>query len=96
LKINILNTPGYYEYFGKTTAALTVVETALIVVKLRMVLKLELKTAGHIHKTKNSVCFVINKADLDQSKFEQPIMTFVRAMVNLQYHQYPLTEGNSF
>ncbi|MFC2130521.1 elongation factor G [Bacteroidota bacterium] len=73
-KINILDTPGYSDYFGEVSAALKVVETAAIVLNAQNGIEVGTENSfEQASKNNQSVVFVINKLDLEHAKFDETV-----------------------
>ncbi|ROL61400.1 elongation factor G [Bacteroidetes/Chlorobi group bacterium ChocPot_Mid] len=70
-KINILDTPGYSDYFGEVCAAQKVVETVAIVINAQNGIEVGAENSfEHAAKSDKSVVFIINKLDQEHAKFD--------------------------
>ena len=71
-KINILDTPGYFDFEGEVRQALSAVETALIVVSAKDGVNVGTEKAFKLAKTKGvPVMFFITKADEENANFDR-------------------------
>ncbi len=71
-KINILDTPGYFDFEGEVRQALSAVETALIVVSAKDGVNVGTEKAFKLAKAKGvPVMFFITKADEENANFEK-------------------------
>ncbi len=71
-KINILDTPGYFDFEGEVRQALSAVETALIVVSAKDGVNVGTEKAFKLAKAKGvPVMFFITKADEENADFER-------------------------
>jgi elongation factor G len=98
LKINIIDAPGYYDYFGEVAATISVVDTAMITINSQNGIEVGAENAWtQTVKTNTPVCFIINKVDLEQSHFENTYNdirdSYGKSAVLVQY---PLAEGANF
>ncbi|MFH1051753.1 MAG: elongation factor G [bacterium] len=70
-KINIIDTPGYSDYFGEVCAAQKVVETAVIVINAQNGIEVGAENSfEHASKHGKSIAFVLNKLDMEHAKFD--------------------------
>ncbi|MBO4392058.1 MAG: elongation factor G [Clostridia bacterium] len=71
-KINILDTPGYFDFEGEVRQALSAVETALIVVSAKDGVNVGTEKAFKLAKAKGvPVMFFITKADEENANFDR-------------------------
>lgn len=71
-KINVLDTPGYFDFEGEVRQALSAVETALIVVSAKDGVNVGTEKAFKLAKAKGvPVMFFITKADEENANFEK-------------------------
>ena len=71
-KINVLDTPGYFDFEGEVRQALSAVETALIVVSAKDGVNVGTEKAFKLAKSKDiPVMFFITKADEENASFER-------------------------
>lgn len=97
-KINIIDTPGYDDYIGEMIAPIHVCDTAVIV--LNAVNGIEVGTENgltYASKTNKPICFVLNKLDIEQAKFDN-VVEDLKAQVgnSTTVFQYPLNSGLGF
>ena len=97
-KINIIDTPGFDDYVGEVVAALSVADTALMVVSAQN--GVDVGTEIHWKNTKKQntpVIFVVNHLDHENSSFDETVRQlksqFGKSVVVCQY---PVNEGIGF
>lgn len=98
VKINILDTPGYFDFVGEVQASLRVAETAIIVVCAASGVEVGTEKAWeYSEENRLSRIVVINKMDRDNANFKQTLEQlreyFGLAVVPLQV---PLGQAESF
>ena len=97
-KINIIDTPGFDDFVGEVVAALSVADTAIMVVSAQN--GVDVGTEIHWKNTKKQntpVIFVVNHLDHENSSFDETIRQlktqFGKSVVVCQY---PVNEGIGF
>lgn len=71
-KINIIDTPGYSDYFGEVCAAQKVVETVCIVLNAQNGIEVGAENSfEHAKNSNKSVAFILNKLDQEHAKFDE-------------------------
>jgi len=97
-KLNIIDTPGYFDFVGDMYAALSVCDTALIVLSA----KSGLKVGGEIaftqaEKLNLPVMFFVNKMDHENADFEKVTSELVSLYGSKAVPvQIPIKNGNDF
>ncbi|MDQ1266356.1 MAG: elongation factor, partial [Bacteroidota bacterium] len=98
IKINIIDTPGYNDYFGEVAAALRVVDVAALVINAQNKIEVGAENAWvEAEKNKKPVMFIINKVDVEQAKFDDCISEIKDSYGNsATLCQFPLHTGAGF
>ncbi len=97
-KINIIDTPGFDDFIGEVIAALTVVDTAVMVINAQSGVDVGTEiTFRHTNKNHNPVVFVVNQLDHEKANFDEA----VRQMKDyfgekVTVAQYPVNAGAGF
>ncbi len=97
-KINIIDTPGFDDFIGEVVSALTVVDTALMVVNAQNGVEVGTEiTWRYSNRSNVPVVFVINQLEHEKANFDE----VVRQMKNyfgskVTLVQYPVTTGAGF
>jgi elongation factor G len=97
-KINILDTPGFSDYVGETLSALSVVETAILVINATVGVDATTENAWQqAEKTNTPVFFAINQLDHEKANFDQ-IFAQLRDYFGekVAIAQYPVNSGAGF
>ena len=97
-KINILDTPGYSDYFGEVCAAQKVVETVAIVLNAQNGIEVGAENSfEHASKSGKSVAFIINKLDQEHAKFDDVVQELKESYGNsCTVAQFPVNMGIGF
>ncbi len=97
-KINIIDTPGFSDYVGEVTSALSVVETALLVANTHVGVDATTENAWRQTEKFNSpVLFVANQLDHEKANFDGTVgklKEFFGEKVAIA--QYPVNAGEDF
>ena len=97
-KINIIDTPGFSDYVGETVAALSVVETALLVTNTDGGVDATTENAWRQAEKFNSpVLFIANQLDHEKANFDESV-TQLKANFGekVSVAQYPVNVGENF
>lgn len=97
-KLNMIDTPGYDDYFGEAVAAITVADTCAIFVNSQSGIEVGTENAlDYSEKNNKSTMFIINKIDADQADFDKVSNELKdRIGVSLAVLQYPIGKGAAF
>ena len=97
-KINIIDTPGTADYVGEVVTALTVADTALLVVDAHEGLNVGVEIAWrNTTKLNIPVVFIMNQMDHDKSNFEETLAQLQNAYgEKVTVVQYPVNQGPDF
>jgi len=97
-KINVIDTPGYSDFFGDVVSSLRVVDTALLV--LKAVEGVEVGTElvwNHATEYNTPVVMAVNKMDNEHADFEQVVEAARnRLSPDVVIAQYPVNKGPAF
>jgi len=97
-KINVIDTPGYSDFFGDVVSSLCVVDTALLV--LKAVEGVEVGTElvwNHATEYNKPVVMAVNKMDNEHADFEQVVEAARnRLSADVVIAQYPVNKGPAF
>jgi elongation factor G len=97
-KINIIDTPGFSDYVGEVNSALSVVETALLVVNTHVGVDATTENAWRQTEKFNSpVLFIANQLDHEKANFDTTVgklKEFFGEKVAIA--QYPVNAGEDF
>lgn len=97
-KINILDTPGFSDYVGEVTSALSVVETALLVVNSHVGVDATTENAWRqACKFESPVVFVVNQLDHEKANFDGTVSKLKENFGDkVTIAQYPVNAGEGF
>ena len=97
-KINILEAPGYTDYFGESVAAISTADVSFIVFNAQNKIEVGAENCWEeTVKTKKPVVFIINKLDLDQAKFDDTVQDIRDSYgKSATIFQYPVKTGAGF
>jgi len=97
-KVNLLDTPGYFDFVGEVCEALSVCDSAIIVVGAKTGVQVGTEKAfEYAQKRTKPVLFFINKMDEDNANFDnvlnELIETFGSKVIPIHY---PIIENGKF
>ena len=97
-KINIIDTPGFDDFIGEVVAALSVVDTALMVVNAQNGVEVGTEiTWRYTNKNNTPVVFVINHLDQEHANFDETLRHLKQQFgKNITLMQYPVNAGTGF
>lgn len=97
-KINIIDTPGFFDFFGDVISGLRVVENVLIVVSATSGVEVGTEQVWNLsEKYDKSVTFVLNKLDRENVNFEELVSRLQdRFGHNIIQMQFPVETGHNF
>jgi elongation factor G len=97
-KINIIDTPGFSDYVGEVVSALSVVETAIMVINSTVGVDATTENAWRqTEKTGTPVLFVINQLDHEKGNFETTVNVLREYFgEKVTMSQYPVNAGDGF
>jgi len=97
-KINILDTPGYSDFYGQVISSLHVADTAVAVIKGAEGIEVGTETTWESVKKNNlPAAVIVNKVDNEHSKFDEALaMAKDRLSPDATVITYPVTEGLNF
>jgi elongation factor G len=97
-KVNIIDTPGFFDFFGDVVSGLRVVENVLIVVSAASGIEVGIEQVWNLSKKYDkSVTFVLNKLDRENTNFEQLVSKLQdRFGHNIIQMQFPVETGHNF
>lgn len=95
-KVNFLDTPGYFDYYGETQAALTVADNALVVVSGREGVEPGTERALDLIKERHlPTIFFVNKMDDEHADFDKVYEQLRNQFGNtIIAFEVPIKEGN--
>ncbi len=97
-KINVLDTPGFDDFIGEVVAALSVADTAVMLVNAQN--GVEVGTEITWRQTNNNltpVIFALNQLEHEKANFEESVRELKAQFGgNVTLLQYPVNEGHSF
>ena len=97
-KINLIDAPGFFDFYGDVTAAMALCDAALIVVSAVSgpAVGAE-KTMAMCKEQKKARMIVINQMDRDNANFEKTMAALNEKFgVNVVPIQLPIMQGNAF
>ena len=97
-KINIIDCPGFDDFFGEVVAALSVCDTAFVMVNAQNGVEVGAEIAGR-YAAKNNVplVFLVNHLEHENSNFDETLRQMKSAFGNnVTPVQYPVNPGLSF
>ncbi|MEZ5084588.1 MAG: elongation factor G [Bacteroidales bacterium] len=96
-KINIIDAPGFDDFVGEVIAALTVADTAVIVLNAQNGVEVGAEIAWRYASLNSKpVMFAINHLEHDNSNFDETINEMKSLFGNLAICQYPVNSGVGF
>jgi len=97
-KINLIDTPGFSDYVGEVTSALSVVETALLVTNTHVGVDATTENAWRQTEKFNSpVLFVANQLDHEKANFDNTVTKLKEFFGDkVTVAQYPVNAGEGF
>lgn len=97
-KINLLDVPGFADYVGETIAALSVADTALLLINGQAGVEATTETAWRQTVAANSpVVFVVNQLDHQMANFTETINSLTDYFGDkVTIVQYPVDPGENF
>jgi elongation factor G len=98
VKINIVDTPGYFDFVGEMIEGLRATDTAVIVVSARSGIKVGAEKAwNYVNENNMPRAFFINKLDTENSDFEKVLSQLKdRFGISVVPIQYPIGKENDF
>ncbi len=98
IKINIIDTPGFSDFIGDVISALTVADTALLVVNAQNGIEVGTEISWrYINKFQKPVIFAINHLDHEKAKFNDTIRQIKEEFgKKVTLVQYPVNTGSGF
>ncbi len=97
-KINIIDTPGFDDFFGEVASALKVADLGLILINSKSGIEVGTELIWeYVQKFETSAAFVINQLDHEKSDFEGSLEQLkARFGAKIVPVQFPLEDGNGF
>lgn len=97
-KVNILDTPGYFDFMGQMIASLHVSDTAVIVLKSAEGIEVGSESAwNYIAEKEQPAAILINKVDHENSNFENTVNVAKERLSNdIVVISFPVNEGTEF
>lgn len=97
-KINIIDTPGFFDFFGDVISGLRVVENVLVIVSAASGVEVGTEQVWNLSKKYDkSVTFVLNKLDRENVNFEELVSRLQdRFGHNIIQMQFPVEIGHNF
>ncbi len=97
-KINIIDTPGFFDFFGDVISGLRVVENVLVIVSAASGVEVGTEQVWNLSKKYDkSVTFVLNKLDRENVNFEELVSRLQdRFGHNIIQMQFPVETGHNF
>lgn len=97
-KINMIDTPGFSDFFGDVVSGLKVVENVLLLVSAASGIEVGTEQVWNLSKKYGKpVTFIINKLDRDNVNFDQIINDLQeRFGHNILLAQFPIETGHNF
>jgi len=97
-KINIIDTPGFFDFFGDVISGLRVVENVLVIVSAASGVEVGTEQVWNLSKKYDkSVTFVLNKLDRENVNFEELVSRLQdRFGHNIIQMQFPAETGHNF
>ncbi|KOC31784.1 elongation factor G [Clostridium botulinum] len=98
IKINIFDTPGYFDFVGETIEALKAMDTAIITLSGKSGVKVGTEKAWeYVNKLNMPRAFFINKLDRENSDFEKTLYQLKEKFgMSIVPIQYPIGRENDF
>jgi elongation factor G len=97
-KINIIDTPGFDDFIGEVVAALSVADTAVMLVNAQNGVEVGTEiTWRQTNKFHKPVIFGVNQLEHEKANFEETVRQLKTQFGgNITVVQYPVNEGHSF
>ncbi len=97
-KINLIDCPGFDDFFGEVVAALSVCDTALMMVNGQNGVEVGTEvTWRYASKTETPVVFLVNHLEHENSNFDETVRQLKHAFTNsITPIQYPVNSGLGF
>ncbi|KYH28753.1 elongation factor G [Clostridium colicanis] len=98
VKINIVDTPGYFDFVGEMIEGLRATDIAVIVVSARSGIKVGTEKAwSYVNENNMPRAFFINKLDTENSDFEKVLSQLKDSFgISVVPIQYPIGKENDF
>lgn len=98
IKINVVDTPGYFDFVGEMIEGLKAVDMSIITVSARSGIKVGTEKAwDHVNKYSLPRAFFISKLDTENSDFEKVLMQLKDKFgISVVPIQYPIGKENDF
>lgn len=98
VKINIVDTPGYFDFIGEMIEGLRATDIAVIVVSARSGIKVGTEKAwSYVNENNMPRAFFINKLDTENSDFEKVLSQLKDSFgISVVPIQYPIGKENDF
>ncbi len=97
-KINILDTPGYSDYFGEVVSAIRVADISAIVINAQNGIEVGAENSFvESSKENKPTIFIINKLDLEHAKFDENVQSLKESYGNsCTVVHFPVNMGVGF
>lgn len=97
-KINIIDTPGFMDFVGEVKSALSVTDTALIMVDAFKGVEVGTESTFMLtNENENNVIFLINKLDTENADFEKTVSIVQDSFGSrVAVVQFPVNQGSNF
>lgn len=97
-KVNIIDTPGFFDFFGDVINGLTCVENVLILISASSGIEVGSEQIWNLSEKYNKpVTFVLNKLDRENINFDQIVNSLKeRFGHNILLAQFPVETGHNF
>lgn len=98
IKINVVDTPGYFDFVGEMIEGLKAVDMSIIAVSARSGIKVGTEKAwDYVNKSSLPRAFFISKLDTENSDFEKVLMQLKDKFgISVVPIQYPIGKENDF
>jgi elongation factor G len=98
VKVNFIDTPGYFDFIGETLEGIKASDISMIVVSSVSGMQVGVeKDWDYVNKYKLPRAFYINKLDRDNSKFKKTLESLKEYFgMSIVPVQYPIGEGENF
>ena len=97
-KINIIDTPGFDDFIGEVISALSVADTAVMVVNAQNGVEVGTEiTWRYANRNQYPVMFAVNHLDQEHANFDETLRQLKAAFGNnVTLMQYPVNQGTGF
>ncbi len=97
-KINMIDTPGFFDFFGDVISGLSCVENVLILISASSGIEVGSEQIWNLAKRYNKpATFILNKLDRENINFDQIVNSFKeRFGHNVLLAQFPVETGHNF